>query len=76
MELLDFALLLDTFVTLELDAMELLDFALLLDTFVTLELDCGVTLEEDFCSADSPLTQRTEKPSLLRSRFMFALPEL
>ena len=58
-ELLDFTLLLDTTVLLELDAMELLDFTLLLDTLVSLELDCGVTLEEDFCSAASSFRQRT-----------------
>jgi hypothetical protein len=76
--LLDFAELLDFGATLDeddlatplLNAMELLDFTLLLDFGVMPEE------EDDIFSADSPLTQRTEKPTSLRLTYSSALPLL
>ena len=76
--LLDFTLLLDFGATLDeddlatplLDATELLDFTLLLDFGVMPEE------EDDIFSADSPLTQRTEKPTSLRLTYSSALPLL
>ena len=76
--LLDFAELLDFGATLDeddlatplLDATELLDFTLLLDFGVMPEE------EDDIFSADSPLTQRTEKPTSLRLTYSSALPLL
>ena len=73
----DFAELLLDFAELLLDITELLlDFAELLD--FTLLLDFGVMPEEedDIFSADSPLTQRTEKPTSLRLTYSSALPLL
>jgi hypothetical protein len=77
-ELLDFTLLLDFGVMPEeddlatplLNAMELLDFTPLLDFGVMPEE------EDDIFSADSPLTQRTEKPTSLRLTYSSALPLL
>lgn len=67
--LLDFAELLDI-TELLLDFAELLDFTLLLDFGVMPEE------EDDIFSADSPLTQRTEKPTSLRLTYSSALPLL
>ncbi len=89
-ELLDFTLLLDAtelldddFTELLLDFAELLDITELLLDFAelldfTLLLDFGVMPEEedDIFSADSPLTQRTEKPTSLRLTYSSALPLL
>ena len=73
----DFALLLDTLVSLlldfgvtleEEDFVLLLDFALLLDTLVSLLLDFGVTLLEDFAdSLDFGATLEEDFTLLLES---------
>jgi len=68
--LLDFAELLLDITELLLDFAELLDFTLLLDFGVMPEE------EDDIFSADSPLTQRTEKPTSLRLTYSSALPLL